>query len=66
MHRKATVTSYFDARVTVPMIRLRGRWLKRAGFREGDALRIEVQDGRLVLTRPEGPVPVCIPFREEH
>jgi hypothetical protein len=37
MHRKATVTSYFDARVTVPMIRLRGRWLKRAGFREGDA-----------------------------
>ncbi len=66
MHRKATVTSYFDARVTVPMIRLRGRWLKRAGFREGDALRIEVQDGRLVLTRPEGPVPARIPLGEEH
>jgi Toxin SymE, type I toxin-antitoxin system len=66
MHRKATVTSYFDARVTVPMIRLRGRWLKRAGFREGDALRIEVEDGRLVLTRPEGPIPARIPFREEH
>jgi hypothetical protein len=66
MHRKATVTSYFDARVTVPMIRLRGRWLKRAGFREGDALRIEVQDGRLVLTRPEGPVPARISLGEEH
>lgn len=66
MHRKASVTSYFDARTTVPMIRLRGRWLKRAGFREGDALRIEVQDGRLVLTRPEDSVPARIPFREEH
>ena len=66
MHRKATVASYFDARVTVPMIRLRGQWLTRAGFCEGDALRIEVQDGRLVLTRPEGPVPTRIPFREEH
>jgi hypothetical protein len=52
MHRKATVTSYFDARATVPMIRLRGRWLVRAGFREGDGLRIEVEEGRLVLTRP--------------
>ena len=52
MHRKATVTSYFDTRVSVPMIRLRGRWLMLAGFREGDALRIEVEDGRLILTRP--------------
>lgn len=66
MHRKATVTSYFDARVTVPMIRLRGGWLKRAGFREGDALRIEVEEGRLVLTRPGDPIPSHIPFREEH
>lgn len=66
MHRKATVTSYFDARVTVPMIRLRGQWLKRAGFREGDALRIEVQDGRLVLTRPRDSVPARIPFEKEH
>jgi Toxin SymE, type I toxin-antitoxin system len=66
MHRKATVTSYFDARVTVPMIRIRGQWLKRAGFCEGDGIRIEVQDGRLVLTRPQGPVPTRIPSREEH
>jgi hypothetical protein len=66
MHRKATVTSYFDARVTVPMIRLRGRWLKRAGFREGDALRIEVQEGYLVLSRPRDPIPPLPPLREEH
>lgn len=57
MHRKATVTSYFDTRVCVPMIRLRGRWLMRAGFRKGDALRIEVEDGRLILTRPGDPLP---------
>ena len=66
MHRKATVTSYFDARVTVPMIRLRGRWLTRAGFREGDALRIEVQDGRLVLTRPGDPLPPRTLLPEEY
>jgi Toxin SymE, type I toxin-antitoxin system len=57
MHRKATVTSYFDARVSVPMIRLRGRWLVHAGFREGDALQIEVEEGRLVLTRPGDSLP---------
>jgi hypothetical protein len=66
MHRKATVTSYFDTRVSVPMIRLRGRWLMRAGFRKGDALRIEVVEGRLILTRPGDPLPTSILPPEEH
>ena len=66
MHRKITVTSYFDTRVSVPMIRLRGRWLLSAGFREGDALRIEVEEGRLVLTRPGDPFPSRILPPEEH
>jgi len=66
MHRKATVTSYFDTRVSVPMIRLRGRWLMRAGLRKGDALRIEVKDGRLILTRPRDPLPTRILLPEEH
>jgi hypothetical protein len=65
MHRRITVTSYFDSRVSVPMIRLRGRWLMRAGFREGDALRIEVEEGRLVLTRPADPVPTRILLPED-
>lgn len=65
MRRKATVTSYFDARASVPMIRLRGRWLMRAGFREGDALRVEIEEGRLVLTRPEDPAPASSPFPED-
>lgn len=65
MHRKATVTSYFDTRVSVPMIRLRGRWLMRAGFREGDALQIEIAEGRLILTRPGDPLPARILLPEE-
>lgn len=66
MDRKATVTSYFDARASVPMIRLRGRWLMLAGFREGDALRIEVEEGRLILTRPGDPLPTRILLPEEY
>ena len=65
MHRKATVTSYFASRVSVPMIRLRGWWLMRAGFRKGDPLRIEVEEGRLVLSRPADPPPISI-SKEEH
>jgi hypothetical protein len=44
--RQATVTSYFDQRASVPMIRLRGRWLLRAGFRKGDPVQIKVEAGR--------------------
>lgn len=65
MHRRITVTSYFDTRVSVPMIRLRGRWLLNAGFREGDVLRIEVGKGRLILTRPGDPLPTRILLPEE-
>jgi hypothetical protein len=65
MRRKATVTLYFDARASVPMIRLRGRWLMRAGFQKGDALRVEVEEGRLVLTLPGDPLPACSSFPEE-
>ena len=54
-NRQATVTSYFDQRASVPMIRLRGRWLLRAGFREGDAIEIEVEAGRLILARTPDP-----------
>ena len=66
MHRKATVTSYFDTRVSVPMIRLNTRWLLRASFRKGDALRLDVVEGRLILTRPGDPLPTSILPPEEH
>ena len=42
--------------IEVPFIRLRGRWLERAGFEIGDDLQVEVQDQRLVITkRAENP-----------
>ena len=48
--RKATVSYSFRDNTTVPMIRLRGKWLKRAGFEEGTPVEITVADGRLTLT----------------
>jgi hypothetical protein len=48
--RKATVSYTFRDNTTVPMIRLRGKWLKRAGFEEGTRVEIIVADGSLTLT----------------
>jgi len=47
--RKATVTYSFRENRSVPMLRLRGEWLKRAGFEEGRQVHIEVADGRITL-----------------
>lgn len=33
----------------VPMIRLRGRWLQRLGFRRGDRIVVEERRGELVV-----------------
>jgi hypothetical protein len=52
--RKVTVTYSFRERDTVPMIRLRGKWLKGAGFQEGKRVLIKVASGRLTLTLAEG------------
>lgn len=49
-----TVASYFDARADdhdqLPMIRLRGQWLQRIGFKAGERLVVTEEDGRIVLT----------------
>lgn len=55
MKRSATVTSYFEDGDTVPMIRLRGKWIERAGFSEGQRFRIEISAGTLTLTTVEPP-----------
>jgi Toxin SymE, type I toxin-antitoxin system len=47
--RKITVTYCFRDKRTVPMLRLSGEWLKRAGFEEGRHVSVDVGDGRLVL-----------------
>lgn len=48
--RRVTVGYTFRDNTAVPMIRLRGKWLKRAGFEEGTPIEIIVADGRLTLT----------------
>lgn len=49
--RSLTVTYSFRDNRSVPMIRLRGKWLANAGFDEGIRVRVEVKEGALVLTR---------------
>ena len=51
--RKVTVSYTFRGNATVPMIRLRGKWLERAGFDEGSLVDITVADGKLTLTVKE-------------
>jgi hypothetical protein len=36
-------------RFRFPMLRLSGNWLEDAGFRTGDPIAVEVQDGRLII-----------------
>lgn len=53
--RLFTVTTAFDESANdgagrfVPMIRLRGRWLQRLGFRKGDRIVVEERRGELVV-----------------
>ena len=53
--RKITVTYGFQDNASVPMIRLRGKWLKLAGFEEGTLVQVDVAGGRLVLTAKKDP-----------
>jgi hypothetical protein len=48
--RKVTVTYSFRENGSVPMIRLRGKWLQLAGFAEGTLVQVEVAAGKMVLT----------------
>ena len=56
--RKATVTRVYPehGHDDVPFIRLRGKWLRQAGFEVGDEMVIRVSEGRLeILTVPHTP-----------
>lgn len=35
----------------VPYIRLSGKWLKQAGFQEGDIISIKIQNGELKIRK---------------
>lgn len=49
MQRTTTVTDFLERGTVVPMIRLRGHWLTRAGFSLGQQIHVEVAAGTLVL-----------------
>lgn len=36
---------------SIPQIILQGQWLKRAGFEIGDKIRVECQNGRLIISK---------------
>ncbi len=53
--KMVTVARLFDATATrndptLPMIRLRGRWLQRLGFKAGERIVVSEEHGRIVLT----------------
>ena len=48
--RKVTVTYSIRECGSVPMIRLRGKWLGLAGFQEGKCVQVTVAAGKLTLT----------------
>jgi len=55
--RKVTVTYSIRDRDTVPMIRLRGKWLKGAGFEEGQLVHVDIATGKLTLVLVTESVP---------
>ena len=44
---------YYEGDRKVPTLRLHGRWLREAGFRIGERVRIEVEEGRLIVVAEE-------------
>jgi toxic protein SymE len=57
--RRLTVYTKFRERTydntTVPEIRLEGRWLEKVGFNEGQRVKIEQEQGRLIITLDDEP-----------
>jgi Toxin SymE, type I toxin-antitoxin system len=47
--RVGTISSLTQASRQVPMLRLSGKWLARAGFEIGQPIEIDVQKGRLTI-----------------
>ena len=47
--RSRVAASSWSLPAPMPFVRLAGRWLERAGFAIGTAVRVQVEPGRLVL-----------------
>jgi toxic protein SymE len=57
--RRLTIYTKFRERTydntTVPEIRLEGRWLEKVGFNRGQRVKIEQEQGRLIITLDDEP-----------
>jgi toxic protein SymE len=57
--RRLTVYTKFRERTydntAVPEIRLEGRWLEKVGFNRGQRVKIEQEQGRLIITLDDEP-----------
>ena len=51
--RRLTVSEMHDGRGAVPLLRLQGRWVARAGFPAGTRVVVQVQQGKIVILRSE-------------
>ena len=49
--RILTVSYIFQREVKQPFVRMQGRWLAEAGFQPGDKIDVEVDYGRLIVTK---------------
>ena len=45
----ATARRYIE----IPQIKLQGLWLQETGFKPGDNLNVQCEDGKLIITRVE-------------
>lgn len=48
--KRYKVYSHYTGSERVPMIRMQGKWLKKAGFGIGMHLSVEYEDGRIIIT----------------
>lgn len=52
--RKMKIHAKFRTRrwdnITVPEIRLQGKWLEEAGFKQGEYVKIQVEHNKLTIT----------------
>lgn len=51
--RKLKIQSKFEERIagniTVPYIRIEGKWLESLGFKEGEHVQIEEEQGKIII-----------------
>lgn len=48
--RDRTQRNGYRAQAVVPYLRVQGQWMEQAGFHVGDRVRVQVEQGRLILT----------------